>query len=292
MNNLLYITHFVNAMLMVTIPILLAIYLTRKFKLGWRLWWIGAITFVLSQVGHIPFNRFLTYLFQEGILPSPPENWQLVFNAVILGLSAGIWEESARYASYRWWAKDARIWKKAILMGAGHGGIESILLGVLGLLTYFQLISLKGADLASIIPADQLSVVQQRVELYWSIAWPVSLLGSIERDFAILTHIALSVITLQVFTRKHIRWLWIAIGWHAFTNAVAIIILGTWGAYAAEVFLAVVAGIDLIVIFGLRRSETSIPIEEQPQPVLPSTVLSDITPQEVSLERLEDTKYN
>ena len=170
-------------------------------------------------------------------------------------------------------------------MGAGHGGIESILLGVLGLLTYFQLVALQGADLASVIPADQLTVVQQRVELYWSIAWPVSLLGSIERVFALLTHLALSVIMLQVFIRKQIRWLWIAIGWHAFTNAVAIIILGTWGAYAAEAFLAVIALIDLIVIFGLRRSEDSLSIEEQPQPAPPLTVVSDSTPEEVSLER-------
>ena len=97
---------------------------------------------------------------------------------------------------------------------------------------------------------------------------------------------------LQVFIRKQIRWLWIAIGWHAFTNSVAIIILGTWGAYAAEAFLALVALIDLIVIFSLRRSEATIPTEEQPQPAPPLTMLSDITPEEVSVEKLEDTKYN
>jgi len=274
---------------MITIPILLAIYLSRKFKLGWRLWWIGAVTFVLSQVGHIPFNRFLTYLFQEGVLPSPPEDWQLIFNAVVLGLSAGIWEESARYAAYRWWAKDARTWKKAILLGAGHGGIESILLGVLGLLTYFQLVALQGVDLATVIPSDQLTVVQQSVEFYWSLAWPVSLLGSLERVFALLTQLALSVIILQVFIRKQIRWLWIAIGWHAFTNAIALIVLGTWGAYAAEAFLAVVALIDLFVIFSLRRPEPTESTEEKPPPL---ASLSNLTPSEESLDRLEETKYN
>jgi uncharacterized membrane protein YhfC len=48
-----FIAHLLNGLLMILLPIGLGIYLTRKLSLGWRLWWIGAGTFVLSQVGHI-----------------------------------------------------------------------------------------------------------------------------------------------------------------------------------------------------------------------------------------------
>ena len=40
----------------------------RKYDTGWRLFWIGAATFILSQIGHIPFNAGLTQLFKNGIL--------------------------------------------------------------------------------------------------------------------------------------------------------------------------------------------------------------------------------
>ena len=57
--DLLTITHFLNWLLMIAMPILLGIYLTEKFHLGWRLWLIGAATFVISQVFHIPFNTYI-----------------------------------------------------------------------------------------------------------------------------------------------------------------------------------------------------------------------------------------
>ncbi len=292
MNNILFITHLLNALTMVIFPILLGIFFVHRFNLGWRLWWIGAATFVLSQIGHIPFNRLLTYLFEQGILPSPPENWQLVFNAVVLGLSAGIWEESTRYATYRLWAKDARTWNKALMLGAGHGGIEAILLGALVLLTYFQMVALQDVDLVSVVPANRLAILQARVDYYWSLPWTLSLLGSLERGFTIMTHLALSVIVLQVFTRNHIHWLWIAIGWHALTNATALITLGRWGPYAAEAALAVVALIDVVFIFRLRQSEpVEIPIETPllaPQPTLAEKHYSI----KVAPDRLEETKYD
>jgi hypothetical protein len=89
--DILVSTHFLNGLLMILIPIGLGIFLTHHFKLGWRLWWIGGVTFILSQLGHIPFNIALTALFKGGNLPVLPEDFTLVFNAIILGLSAAIW---------------------------------------------------------------------------------------------------------------------------------------------------------------------------------------------------------
>jgi len=88
----LFFTHLLNGFLMILLPVGLGVYLTRKLSLGWRLWWIGAGTFVLSQVGHIPLNFVLTALFQRGLLPKPPMTWKPIFYAVVLGLSAGLWE--------------------------------------------------------------------------------------------------------------------------------------------------------------------------------------------------------
>ena len=84
--SLAFITLPLNGLLMIAIPLLIGAYLTRRFKLGWGLWWIGGITFILSQVGHIPFNAWFFGLFQKGTLPMPPQAWQVPFIAILAGL--------------------------------------------------------------------------------------------------------------------------------------------------------------------------------------------------------------
>lgn len=292
MDTILLLTYPINSLLMISLPVALAFYLTRKFRLAWRLWWLGAGTFLLSQLGHIPFNRILTRLFQDGVLPEPAESYQLAFNALVLGLSAGFWEECARYITYRWWAKDARSWSKAILMGAGHGGIESIILGILTLLAFIQFFALRSTDLTQLVPPEQLELAQNQVISYWSIPWFASLLGAIERIFALTAQITLSVIVLQIFTRKHIRWLWLAIGWHALIDGIAIYILNTWGVYPTEAVLFIITLINLLIIFRFRTPDTNSMSQSKLPPSPREISLSEIGDIEATQESLEQTRYN
>ena len=88
--DILVVTYFLNGFLMIAMPIGLAIYLTHKFNLDWGLFGIGATTFIISQVGHIPFNWGIGQLLnQSGMVYWPPVA-QAIFNATFLGLSAGI----------------------------------------------------------------------------------------------------------------------------------------------------------------------------------------------------------
>lgn len=292
MDNILFFTYPLNGLLMIALPIVLGIYLTHRFQMGWRLWWIGGATFLISQVGHIPFNRLVTYLFEQGILPSPSESWQFAFNALFLGLSAGVWEECTRYAVYRWWAKDARSWRRGVLMGAGHGGIEAILLGILVLVAFVQMSALRQMELTTVVPAEQVDLLSQQVTAYWSAPWYITLLGAVERLFAIPTQIALSVIVLQVFIRGRLRWLLLAIGWHALANAIALTIQANWGVFAAEGALAVVALVDLLIIFALKTPEPEPAPHGDPQispESLPPVTMANI---EESPENLDRTRYN
>lgn len=258
--NILYLTYLANGLIMVIIPILLAVFLIKKFKLPLRLWWIGAATFILSQVGHIPFNAGLTALFANGILPAPPENWQLIFNAVVLGLSAGLWEEVFRYFAYRFWAKDARSWDRGLLLGAGHGGVEAIFLGLLVLVNYVAMVLLKDANLTAMVPAGQMELAQLQMNAYWSAPWYATLLGAVERLFAVIFHLSASILVLQVFLRKQIRWLWLAIGWHAFLDALAVYSAPTWGIYVTELLLGLVALVSLVIILKLKTPEPDLEI--------------------------------
>ena len=69
---LLYITRTLNGLLMILLPIGWGFFIWKRYQTSWRFFWIGVGTMVLAQVGHIPFNCLLTYLFQSGVLPNPP----------------------------------------------------------------------------------------------------------------------------------------------------------------------------------------------------------------------------
>jgi len=288
--------HALNGLLMIGMPLALALLLTARFRQSWRLIWIGAGTFVLSQVVHLPANMALNRLFTSGTLPMPPAAWRVPLFAALGGLSAGLFEEGARYAAYRWWARDARSWSKALVLGCGHGGAEAVLLGVLALYGLLSLLSLRGVDLSTLVPAEQLGAAQQQVNAYWNMPWPAALLGAVERALTIPVQIGLSVLVLQVFARGQLRWLWLAMAWHAAIDAVIVGYLSptlqafAWGAYAVEGAVAVTTAVSLVLIFCLRRPEP-VPSPEParqfaPAPLLP---LREVPETE---ETLEGTRYH
>jgi uncharacterized membrane protein YhfC len=291
LNPILYFTYPVSAIYIFVISIGLGFFLSRKFGLSWRLFWIGAATFILSQVGHIPFNAGLTALFQNGILPSPPAAWQLVFNAIVLGLSAGLFEEISRFAVYRWWVKDARSWGRGLLLGAGHGGIEAMLVGGLLLVSFFYMFAIKDTDLAALVPVDQLPLAQQQVEAYWSATWYDSLLGAVERSFTLPAHLAFSILVLQVFLRRQLRWLWFSVAWHALLNAITLFIAGTWNIYLAELALGILAFINIGIIFKLRQPEPVADVQPESRPTTDSFDGFQMPSIEENTEHLDRTRY-
>jgi len=237
---------------MILLPIILVIFLTRKFSLSWKLALAGALTFIASQVLHIPVVYGLTALFQNGIL-SIPKTWTTVFNAIVLGLLAGIFEETARYILFKFRLKDVKTWNEGVLVGAGHGGVEAILVGIFGAVTLISMIAMRNADLSTFgVPADQLELANQQVAAYWSTSVFTAFLGLLERVFAVCLHLSLSVMVLYSVAYKKPIWFWLALLWHAFVDAAAVYLLPIVGAVALEGIVGLAAIISLFILFRMR----------------------------------------
>ncbi|HSG42395.1 MAG TPA: YhfC family glutamic-type intramembrane protease, partial [Anaerolineales bacterium] len=241
-----------SVLIMLIVPIVLVVYLTRKFSLSWKLALAGALTFIASQVLHIPVVYGLTALFQNGTL-SIPDAWTAIFNAIVLGLLAGIFEETARWVLFKFSLKNAKTWGEGVLVGAGHGGVESFLLGLLAILTLVNMVVMRNADLAALgIPAEQIDLTRQQVDAFWSSPFYLGFLGGLERIFAICLHLSLSVMVLYSVVYKRTMWFWIALLWHAFIDAVAVYLLPIVGALALEGIVGVLAAISLWIVFTMR----------------------------------------
>jgi uncharacterized membrane protein YhfC len=123
--------------------------------------------------------------------------------------------------------------------------------------------------------------------MYWSASWYASLLGALERLFSIPCQIAMAVMVMQVFTRKHIHWLFLAIGYHALLDASAVVNIKYIGVYWTEAVVAGFALLSLVLIFLLRQPEPA----EDISSVTSVMTLSMPEPPEETLENLEKTRY-
>jgi uncharacterized membrane protein YhfC len=279
--------HLLNGFLMIAIPLILAILLSRRWNPGWRILLVGAATFILSQVGHIPFNALMTRLLSKTALLNLSVQESLIFNAVFVGLSAGFFEELFRYGMFRWWLKDAHTWRKGILAGVGHGGVEAIILGGLVLFSMFQLIAVRNMDLSTIYSGTTLQAAQDQVQTYWSMPWYDSMLGAAERIFTVVVQISLAVIVVQCFIRKQKRWLWLAIGYHALIDSTAVFATSKLNPYWVEGIIGIFSLISLGIIFILRSpepKETVTHVTDSPLVTFPVV--------EPTIEQLDNSKYS
>ncbi len=272
-----------NFLLMIVLPVVLARKIAMSYRVGWGFFGIGAVTFILSQVGHLPFNWFV--LQQSGWL----DGSNLLILSVFLGLSAGTFEGVARYLTFRFWAKDARSWRQGLMVGMGHGGIEAILVGVLGSINFVILLGLREGYFQGIlvtVPVEQLTLVDQQIEALFSVPAPQAVYGAVERVFAMMLHLSASLLVLQAFTRRQLRWLAAGIMWHSVIDGALVYIFRTWGIVWSEVGLGLLSFVSLGIIFWLRVPE---PVEAEP---LPLPKLRPLTPLDISGDSLERSKYS
>jgi uncharacterized membrane protein YhfC len=232
----------------ISLPILILWYLRKKLEANYKIFLYGAGLFLFFQVVHFIILLLINDPLTSVLLYAPEESLTLVLVGISLlfGLLAGIIEEVGRYLSFKYVLKKARDWKKAMVFGAGWGGIESIIIGLIVILSLSDLLFIieVGTDnyisilneTGSFTESD-LIVERQVVE---SITWVDPLLGALERISTLIVHISLSILVMQVFTQKKIMFLWISIILHTLFDTLAILLV-QFGALITEFFLLMIA---------------------------------------------------
>lgn len=249
----------VEILIMLGAPVALWLFLRRRYGAAWGLIAVGALTFVLSQVVHIPLNLGLGLIGGgRGVAL-----WPLPAMAVVAGLSAGVCEEGARYLVLRFWRKEARSWSQGLAFGAGHGGIESILLGLgvlSGLINMLILQRLGPENLG--LSGELLEQTRQALEAYWSTPWYLPLLGGLERIFAITMQVAFALLVLQAVVRGNLLWLVLAILAHTLVDGLAVYLMGSGVSIPiieGVIFLLALGALGIILALRPRGAENPRP---------------------------------
>ncbi len=281
----------IELVFVVGFPLALGAWLQRRFRVSWLLFVAGAVTFGLSQAVHLPLNEVLFALIGK---PNPLPGWA---TALVLGLTAGLCEETARYVAYRWALRDLRAWREALMFGVGHGGIEAmVLVGLVVGATLLNMAALKGADLETWgLPAGQVAQLQWQLDAYWGQEWGTPLLAAVERLFAMMFHTGMAVLVLQAVGKRRKRYWVLGIGLHAAVNALALITVQRgWSLIATEGVIGFfgLVGLGIVWVFRPKGDEAA----GEPQggevlPPLPALSRRALTAEERLREQIEKSKY-
>lgn len=251
--GLVAIMLLVQLPLMIFFPLLLAYWIGRRTKGGMKALATGASAFIASQVLHLPFNWAIGLIGGSrgaGLLSLP-------LLALVAGLSAGIFEELARYVAMRFVLKPkGPSFRPALAYGVGHGGIEAMIVGFLVLVSVGVMVTFSVSPSVLDLSGPSLEIMQEQSDAFWSTAWHLPIAGGLERVFAIAAHVAMSVLVMRAVVRKNTAYLFAAILAHTLLDAWAVWAsqsLGTWWTEAGiALFGAGFAGL----IWLLRESPT------------------------------------
>lgn len=257
----LFISYVISMLIMVGLPILLAIVVTRYFKVSWWVVLAGVLTFIASQAIHYPAVLGINALFNSGKVPVPTGQWIPIVNGVIGGLLAGICEETARWGGFKLLKKKADRYGSAFALGVGHGGMESILLAVLGTgATLFTVLFFNaGGQIAKGVATEEVQYMLYQIDMFWTTPWYNGLLPGVERIIALSLQIVLSTMVWRAVVDRSVTWFVLALLYHAVVDALAVYLSGIgWGYWAVEGVLTVFLVLNLYIMYRFWKEEKEI----------------------------------
>lgn len=282
------ILRILNAGLMIGVPVATALIIYKRGKSGFRPIWIGAAVFILSQVGHIPFNQFLMLpgLRALGVDVSAGGGLSLWVLGAAAGLSAGVFEEIARYLALKYWLKKDAHTLLPLKYGVGHGGVEALLVGGLALTALVQVLVLRGEGALATLNPEQLALVQSQLEVYWAVPWHQSLLGAWERISAMMFHVGASILVYKTVRTKKLIYLITAVLGHALLDMFAVVAVQKMDLVFMEAVVFVFAAGWLFWAWRIRyidpEENIDLPVPDQVQ----------VSASQVTTKQMEESQYD
>jgi uncharacterized membrane protein YhfC len=216
----LAITTAVAVVFVIGYPLALGVIVRKKLTVGWKYFWFGALVFLVFQLlTRTPLVTVLqATVLMHLLLTSTAFTWIWL---LILALTAGLFEEVGRYVGYRlFMRREPKTWAKAVMFGLGQGGLESMVMGGQIVLMAINDVVLTTINVNTLPPAQRQGVLQLFAAINAEPFW-LPLLAAWERLWTIPVQIALAVLVVQVFRRQQMRWLFLAILFHALVDFLA-----------------------------------------------------------------------
>lgn len=240
----------VSLLLSVGLPVVLTIWVMKKYRPGF--WAVASgmiVFFVLQVLIRIP----LMQVFSASEAGKAFIQSNTLLYIVIAALTAGIVEEFGRYFAFKVMLKNRRGYGHGLAYGIGHGGIEAIVLIGLAYVSNILIGIMINSGGVSTLDSVGAAMLQPTITALTQTAPTDFLLGGIERVFAICFHIAMSILVLYGVRKRNIAYTLLAVLLHGLVDFGVVTIAGNFGIIWGEVFMFVVAAASIVYIVLMKR---------------------------------------
>lgn len=226
----------------------------KRYQKASKPFFLGMLAFFLSQIVlRLPALQLLLPRF--GWYTAMASRHVFLY-AAFLALTAGLFEETARFLILKRFFRRGLRFGDGIAMGLGHGGLEAVLITALPLVNslLYALAINEGTFDALMIGVPQAQRDGIAISLY-NLTGFTALLGGAERIFAVCIHTGMTMLAASGLQRRRPLWgLLAAIAAHTFVNAVCAMLplLGA-GALAIEGACAVFAALAVTYTLWAKR---------------------------------------
>jgi uncharacterized membrane protein YhfC len=248
------------------LPIIILLVLCLKHKISMKPMFLGAAAFFVSQMClRIPILQVLG-----------TQSWFKSFTLhiipyfIVLAVTAGLFEETARYVFAGSFLKKQRAFRDALAFGLGHGFCEVILLtGMAQINNIIYTVMINNGTFSTITSTLPAAKRQQLLAAMLAVKPEMIYIGVLERVFAVTFHVFATVLIFKALREHKIRYYFWALAAHALLDFGAVSLSHYGNIWISEGFTFVVALVSLFFIFKMKPSfqqETS-PIQNYDQTV-------------------------
>lgn len=210
----------------------------------------GAMTFLIFALVLESIVHSIVFMVFPGIKDN------VVAYMLYGALMAGIFEETGRFLAYKLVLKKRTNRETAISYGIGHGGFEAVyILAATGINNFVYAGIINAGQFPALL--DQLKAAGQDTSPIESLPEQLAAFGIadiglpiLERVFAVMFHIALSILVFYAVKNRKIWMYFLAVILHALLDAPAALYQqGVIGIAATEVCLALFSIVTFVIIY-------------------------------------------
>ena len=231
------VTLFISLVLPV---IVLIVYALKNRKQGVAgAWFLGAAGFFVTQIViRVPILSALSLM--PGFVAFA-ENYYVIY-ALVLGLTAALFEVAGRYASAKILAKNLT-YTKGFAAGLGHGGIEAmVLIGMTYVSNLLYVAMINTGAIEGVIAQTEAAGVDVSAEVYALVDTLVNspayvyLLAGYERILAMVGHVAMTLVVFYFMSKEEtLKGIGICVLYHFIMDSMVGIIGGLATPYLGSV---------------------------------------------------------
>lgn len=226
-----------------------------RLDASYRAWGWGAATFGGAFAARTVVLVGLTAVANRTMAGLSPQSaaW---LNLAVLAITAGLFEEGARWLVLRRFARGIRQPNDGVMYGLGHGGFEAVLIVGLGAVANLVLL-VGGETIVTQVSGDTADAAEaigaQLQALRDAPAW-MPLLAVWERVLAMTLHVAAALLVLRAVRDERVAPLAYAVALHAAVNGVAGAAVTRYGIAVTEAALTILTVVPVAIIVREWRS--------------------------------------